>query len=63
MFTYFSGIIGKFILNINNEHAQGYSFPVATLCSVHMEKVTLARAVVQRVSHLSKLPQDQEKFT
>ena len=30
MFTYFSGILGKFILNINNEHAQGYSFPVAT---------------------------------
>ena len=51
---------GKFILNINNEHAQDYSCPRATFafCS-HGEKLPRQGGlpgVVQRVTRLSKLP-------
>ena len=54
----------KFILNINNEYAQDYSCPAATfaLCS-HGEKLPRQGRlpdVVQRVYHLSKLPQGSE---
>ena len=52
--------IGKFIPNINNEHAQDYSCPGATFafCS-HGGKLPLQvrlLGVVQRVTRLSKLP-------
>ena len=58
--------IEKFILNINNEHAQGYSCPGATFafCS-HGEKVPWQGrlpGVVQRVNRLLKLPRGKEKF-
>ena len=58
--------IGKFILNINNEHAQDYSCRGATFafCS-YGEKLPSQGwlpGVVQRVTHLSKLPQRKEKF-
>ena len=58
--------IGKFIPNINNEHAQGYSCPGATFafCS-HGEKLPRQGGlpgVVQRVTRLSKLPQGNEKL-
>ena len=58
--------IGKFILNINNEHAQDYSCPGATFafCS-HGEKLPRQGGlpgVVQRVTRLSKLPRGNEKF-
>ena len=33
-----------FILNVNNEHAQDYSSPRATLHSAHMEKSYLGKA-------------------
>ena len=36
--------IEKFILNINNEHAQDYSCPGQLLRSVHMEKSYLGKA-------------------
>ena len=69
-FTYFWCFLElfywKFILNINNEHAQDYSCPGATFafCS-HGE--TLPRqgglpGVVQRVTRLSKLPRGNEKL-
>ena len=63
-FTYFRCFlelfIGKFIPNINNEHAQDYSCPGATFafCS-HGEKLPRQRwlsGVVQRVTRLLKLP-------
>ena len=58
--------IGKFILNINNEHAHNYSCPGATFafCS-HGEKLPWQGrlpGVVQRVTRLSKLPRGKEKF-
>ena len=64
MFTHFwcflELFIGKFILNINNEHSQDYPCPGATFafCS-HGEKLPWQGrlpGVVQRVTHLSKLP-------
>ena len=58
--------IGKLILNINNEHAQDYSCPGATFafCSRGEKLPWKSRlpGVVQRVTHLSKLPQGKEKF-
>ena len=56
----------KFILNINNEHAQDYSCPGATFafCS-HGEKLPRQGGlpgVVQRVTRLSKLPRGNEKL-
>ena len=68
-FTYFwyflELFIRKFILNVNNEHAQDYSCPGATFafCS-HGEKLPRQGrlpGVVQRVTHLSKLPRGNEK--
>ena len=58
--------IEKFILNINNEHAQGYSCPGATFafCS-HREKLPRQGGipgVPQRVTRLSKLPRGNEKL-
>ena len=58
--------IGKFIPNINNEHAQDYSCPGATFafCS-HGEKLPRQGGllgVVQRVTRLSKLPRGNEKL-
>ena len=70
MFTYFWSFlelfIEKFILNINNEHAQDYSCPRATFafCS-HGEKLPRQGGwpgVVQRVTRLSKLPRGNEKL-
>ena len=70
MFTYFWSFlelfIEKFILNINNEHAQDYSCPGATFafCS-HGEKLPRqggCPGVVQRVTRLSKLPRGNEKL-
>ena len=70
MFTYFWSFlelfIEKFILNINNEHAQDYSCPGATFafCS-HGEKLPRQGGwpgVVQRVTRLSKLPRGNEKL-
>ena len=47
-FTYFwcfpELFIGKFIPNINNEHAQDYCCPGQLLRSVHMEKSYLSKA-------------------
>ena len=69
-FTYFWGFlelfIGKFIPNINNEQAQGYSCPRAifAFCS-HGEKLPRQDGlpgVVQWVTRLSKLPQGNEKL-
>ena len=69
-FTYFwcflELYIGKFILNINNEHVQDYSCPGATFafCS-HGEKLPRQGGlpgVVQRVTRLSKLPRGNEKL-
>ena len=69
-FTYFRCFlelfIGKFIPNINNEHAQDYSCPGATFgfCS-HREKLPWQGGlpgVVQRVTRLSKLPRGNEKL-
>ena len=69
MFTYLwcflELFIGKFILNINNEHAQDYSCPVATFafCS-HGEKLPRQGGlpgVVQQITRLSKLPRGNEK--
>ena len=70
MFTYFWSflelIIGKFIRNINNEHAQDYSFPGATFAfRSHGEKLPRqggVPGVVQRVTRLSKSPQGNEKL-
>ena len=51
----------KFILNINNEHAQDYSCRGELLRSVHMEESYLSKAgLVQRVTRLSKLPRDNK---
>ena len=69
-FTYFwcflEIFIEKFILNINNEHAQDYSCPRATFafCS-HREKLPRQGGlpgVVQRVTRLSKLPRGNENL-
>ena len=69
-FTYFwfflELFIKRFIPNINNEHAQDYSCPGATFafCS-HGEKLPRLGGlpgVVQRVTHLSKLPRGNEKL-
>ena len=69
-FTYFwcflEHFIGKFIQNINNEHAQDYSCPGATFafCS-HGEKLPWQGGlpgVVQRVTRLPKLPRGNEKL-
>ena len=58
--------IGKFISNINNEHAQDYSCPRATFvfCS-HGAKLPRQGGlpgVVQQVTRLSKLPRGNEKL-
>ena len=58
--------IEKFILNINNEHAQDYCCPGATFafCS-HGEKLPRQGGlpgVVQQVTRLSKLPRGNEKL-
>ena len=61
LFLVFSGTFcGKFIPNVNNEHAQDYFCPGATFafCS-HGEKLPRQGGlphVVQRVIRLSKLP-------
>ena len=67
-FTYFwcflKLFIEKFILNINNEHAQDYSFAAYAFCS-HGEKLPRQGGlpgVVQRVTRLSKLPRGNEKL-
>ena len=69
-FTYFwcflALFIGEIILNISNDHAQGYSCPRATFafCS-HGEKLHRQGrlpSVIQRVTRLSKLPRDNEKL-
>ena len=69
-FTYFRCFlelfIGKFILNIINEHAQDCPCPGATFefCS-HGEKLPRQGGlpgVVQRVTRLSKLPRGNEKL-
>ena len=69
-FTYFWCFLEllnvKFIPNINNEHAQDCSWPRATFtfCS-HGEKLPRQgglAGIVQRVTRLSKLPQDNEKL-
>ena len=45
IFLVLSGIIyWKFILNINNEHAQDYSCPGQPLHLVHMDKCHLGKA-------------------
>ena len=58
--------IGKFIQNINNEHAQDYSCPGATFASCsHREKLPRQGGfpgVVQRVTRLSKLPRGNEEL-
>ena len=68
MFTYlwrFLGLfIGKFILNINNEHAQDYSCSGATFtfCS-HGEKLPQQGGlpgVVQLVTRFLKLPRESK---
>ena len=70
MFTYFwcflERFYWKFILRINNEHAQDYSCPGTTFafCS-HGEKLPRQgglSGVVQRVTRLSKLPRSNEKL-
>ena len=67
LFLVLSGIIYlEIILNINNEHAQDYSCPWATLAfCLHGEKLPRQGqlpAVVHRATRLSKLPQGKEKF-
>ena len=64
--AFWNFFIGKFILNINNEHAQDYSCPGATFafCS-HGEKLLRQGrlpGVVQRVTRLSKLPRGNENL-
>ena len=64
--AFWNFFIGKFILNINNEHAQDCSCPRATFafCS-HGEKLPRQGGipgVVQRVTRLSKLPRGNEKL-
>ena len=69
MFTYFWSFlelfIGKFIPNINNEHAQDYSCPGATFAfRSHGEKLPWQGGlpgVVQRVTRLSKVAPGQRK--
>ena len=69
MFTEFCCLelfIGKFIPNINNEHAQDYSYLGATFafCS-HGEKLPWQGGlpgVVQWVTRLLKLPRGNEKL-
>ena len=67
-FTYFRCFlfIGKFILNINNEHVHEYYCPRATFafCS-HGEKLPRQSGlpgVVQQVTHLLKLSRGKEKL-
>ena len=66
-FWYFLELfIEKYILNINNEHAQDYSCPGVTFafCS-HGEKLPQQGglpAVVQWVTRLSKLPRNNERL-
>ena len=69
-FTYFwcflELFIEKFILNINNKHAQDYFCPGATIafCS-HGEKLPQQGGlpgVIQRITCLSKLPRGNEKL-
>ena len=61
--AFWNFFIGKFILNINNEHAQDYSCPGATFsfCS-QGENAFCSPGVVQRVTRLSKLPRGNEKL-
>ena len=67
-FTYFwcflELFIEKFIPNINNEHAQDYSYPGATFAfGSHGEKLPRQGGlpgVVQRVTRLSKLPRGNQ---
>ena len=59
-------LLEKFIPDIDNEHAQGYSCPGATFafCS-HGEKLSRQGGlpgVVQWVTRLSKLPRGNEKL-
>ena len=66
MYLFLVLFIEKFILNINNEHAQDYSSPGATFafCS-HGEKLPRQGGlpgVVQRVTRLSKLPRGNKKL-
>ena len=69
-FTYFWCFLelftGKFILNINNEHAQDCSCPGATFAFCwHGEKLPRQAGlpgVVQRVTRLTKLPRGNEKL-
>ena len=69
-FTYFwcflELFIGKFILNINNEHAQDFSCPGGNCCVLFTRrKITSARRVtrcLQRVTRLSKLTRGNEKL-
>ena len=50
----------KFTLNINNEHATGYSCPGTTIwVTFRCRKVTSAMRI-QRVDRLSELPQGNE---
>ena len=64
--AFWNFFIGKFILNINNEHAQDYSCPKVTFafCS-HGQKLLRQGglpSVVQRLTRLSKLPRGNEKL-
>ena len=64
--AFWNFFIGKFILNINNEHARDYSCPGATFafCS-YGEKLPRQGGlpgVVQWVTRLSKLPRGNEKL-
>ena len=66
LFLVLSGtFIGKFILNINNEHALDYSCPGATFAfRSHGEKLPRQGGladVVQWVTRLLKLPRRNEK--
>ena len=67
LFLVLSGtFLGKFILNINNEHAQDYSCPGGTFAfCLHGEKLPRQGGlpgVVQRVTRLSELPRGNEKL-
>ena len=65
LFLVLPGIIyWEFILNINNEHAQNYSWPRATFafCS-HGEKSPWQGRLPGVVQQVSMLPRGKEKFT